>query len=238
MINKTCPLILRDLYFYDIVSAFPTILSRQFFDFGEVSLDNKGERNMFIGKKQINNPGLASFLTSSVNSLVDYYLKSNQIQDDEIIFRQKDGFILTRPLVKCDGFIEMKLRNMLSMMIISPQRNKMIYFDEDGKLSVKGVPYHYDELDTIYNSFFNLSFYDPKILCTQLQSIKDKVLNCKDKKFYAIEKEEGVFIFITLKGNVQVRDFGFVRDDLIDREKYFQHFFKEFIDSIFLEVLK
>ena len=55
MINQTCPLVLRDLYYYDIVAAFPTIVQKQDYDFGNVDLSNKQERNMFIGKEQINN---------------------------------------------------------------------------------------------------------------------------------------------------------------------------------------
>ena len=37
------------------MSAFPTILNNQNFDFGNVDLNNKMERNLFIGKKQIGN---------------------------------------------------------------------------------------------------------------------------------------------------------------------------------------
>ena len=52
MINQTCSLILKDLYFYDVVSAFPTIMNNVNYNFKDIDLDNKTERNIFIGLEQ------------------------------------------------------------------------------------------------------------------------------------------------------------------------------------------
>ena len=48
-ISEKCPLIMRDLYYYDIVAAFPTIMGKQFYDFKNIDLDNKEERSKFVG---------------------------------------------------------------------------------------------------------------------------------------------------------------------------------------------
>jgi len=239
MINQHCHLILRDLYYYDIVSAFPTILNNQNFDFGNVDLNNKMERNLFIGKKQIGNKNLSGFLNDSVNDLTDFYLQYNEIDDEDVIFRQKDGFILTKLLTNNNAFIEMKLRHMLQLLIIDVDREKMIYFDEDGNLSVKGVRHYYKQLDTIYKKFYDINFYDKNILCIQLQNIKDACLNNKDISFYGIdEDDDGRMLFMYKNGKtICTKDIEFIEPEKIDRQKYFNVYFKPFLDSIFMEVV-
>lgn len=238
MINKKCNLVLRDLFYYDVVAAFPTIMQQQHYDFGDISLDNKKERNIFVGKQQINNKNLSNFLNDSINSLVDYYLTVNEVNDNEIIFRQKDGFILTRKLAINNQFIEMKLRKILTLMIITADRSKMLYFDDFGEISVKGVRHYYSKLDDIYKMIYNLDFYNRKTLFQQLSYIKNKVINNEDMMFYGIEKDPRTFIFITKTGTITVHDVDFVDPETIDKQKYFDFYFKPFIDSIYLEVTK
>ena len=152
MINSTCPLVLHDLYGYDIVSCYPQILGKQFYDFGEIDLDNKAERNIFIGTQQRGNENLSQFLIKSAENLVNYYLQENNFTDDEIIATQRDGFIVKRLLDNDDEFIDMKLREFIDFLIISTDRQKFLYL-EDGKIIVKGMPYYYDDLQIFYQMF-------------------------------------------------------------------------------------
>jgi hypothetical protein len=213
-------------------------MQSQNYDFQNIDLTNKEERNIFIGKEQRNNKYLSSFLNQSISSLVDYYLTINKIDSDDIIFRQKDGFILRKPLVISDQFIEMKLRSFISLMFVSLDRTRMLYFDDFGDLVVKGVKYYYKKLDDIYNMMYNLNFYNLKILFQQLAYIKNKVLTCDDISFYGIDIGDGKYVFLTKTGTLTVRDFDFVDMKSIDRLKYFNVYFKPFIDSVFLEVLR
>lgn len=238
MLNKKCKLVLRDLFYYDVVSAFPTILQQQHYNFDGIDLSNKEERNIFIGKQQRDNKNLSSFLNNSVSSIVDYYLTVNEVDEDEIIFRQKDGFILTRKLLVNNQFIEMKLRKIITMMIISPDRSKMIYFDDLGDLEVKGVRYYYPRLNDIYSMIYSINFYDKKMMFQQLQYLKNRVIYNDDIMFYGIKKDEKTYIFVTKTGTITVHDIDFVDPDTIDRQKYFDFYFKPFIDSIYLEVVK
>lgn len=239
MINTTCPLILRDLYSYDIVSAFPTIMGRQFYDFKGVSLDDKTARNVFIGKEQAGNIQLSSYLNESVKSLTNHYLRVNEIKDEEIIFRQKDGFILTKKLALNKDFIEMKLRSMISLMIINTSRTAMIYWDDFGEVSIKGVPHYYSALDSIYKKIYDFNFYDLKTLFRQMESLKNKVLKPTNIKLYGVEKEPGEYTFM-LKNNkaIRVRDMDYINPKEIDTRKYFNFYFKPFFDSIYLEVTR
>lgn len=229
---------MRDLYSYDIVAAFPTIMSRQFYDFKGVSLSDKNQRNLFIGKEQISNPQLSSFLNESVKSLTDYYLRVNEVNEDQVIFRQKDGFILTTKLAKTDDYIEMKYRGMIDLMIIDTNRTAMIYFDDMGNMSVKGVKHYYRALDKIYSRFLTLNFYDKKTLFQQLEFLKNKVLKPSDVSLYGVELD-GSYVFM-LKGEkaIRVKDISFINPQDIDTRKYFNFYFKIFFDSIYLEVIR
>lgn len=234
MISQSCSLIQHDLYSYDIVSAYPTILGKQFYNFDGVDLDNKTERSMFIGNKQKNNSGLSQFLIKSANSLVTFYLNENNVLDDEIISTQRDGFILTRLLDNDDQFIDMKLREIIDFLIISIDRENFIYF-ADGEIHIKGVPYYYDGLKIFYNMFSNLNFYNKNILFEQMENIKHAIFNIDDVTPFLIPKDENSFIVITYKGNIEVKDPDFISTKSIDRSKYFNHFFSGFLKSLFIE---
>ena len=246
-INETCPLIMRDLYYYDIVAAFPTIMRRQFYDFKNISLDNKEERSKFVGIQQIDNPQLSSFLNESVKNLIDYYIRVNEIGKDDIIFRQKDGIISQKKMLNNNEFIELKMRKILSLLIIDTKRTSMMYFDDFGELSVKGVSHYYSALDTIYKKMFEFNFYNIKMLMKQMEFLKQKIINATNDniQLYAIEKQVEKFnrglvteYTFMLKDNksITVRDIGYVNPKTIDTWKYFNHYFKIFFDSIYLEV--
>lgn len=234
MINQDCGLILRDLYSYDIQSAHASILQKQNFDFKDIDLENKTQRNIFIGQQQIGNENLSQFLIESVDSLVKYYLQENDISDDEIIIVQKDGCILKRMLDNNDDFIELKYRGYIDFLIFTPDRKKYLYLS-DGKIIVKGMPHFYDELNKVYQLFANISFYDKSFLFEQLENIKQEFLNSDNKKLFLIPKEEKSFVISTYKGDIETKDTEMISMNQINRDRYFSHYIKDFLNSIFLE---
>ena len=213
-------------------------MSRQFYDFKDISLSDKTQRNLFIGKQQINNPQLSSFLNESVKSLTDYYLRVNEIKDDEIIFRQKDGFILTKKLAKNNDYIEMKYRGMIDLMIIDINRSAMIYFDDTGDISVKGVRHYYKALNKIYKKLFELNLYDKRTIFQQLENLKNKVLKPTDLSLYGVQKDDWYTFMLKGERAMRVRDFSFINPKDIDTRKYFNFYFKIFFDSIYMEIIR
>lgn len=248
-INETCPLIMRDLYYYDIVAAFPTLMKRQFYDFKNVSIENKEERSKFVGIQQIDNPQLSSFLNESVKNLLDYYIRINEIKPEDIVFRQKDGFISTKKLLDNKNFVELKMRKMLSLLIIDPHRSALLYFDDFGDISVKGVPYQYKALEKLYSKIYNFNFYDSKLLMSQMEYLKQSILNATEENVsnYAIDRvvtrndkktyTEYTFLMKDNK-SLTVKDMDYINPKKIDTWKYFRHYFKNFFDSIYLEVTR
>jgi hypothetical protein len=229
---------MRDLYYYDIVSAFPTIMQNQNFNFGDLDLSNKEARNIFIGKKQIQNKNLSIFLNESVKNLTDFYLSINEINDDDVVYRQKDGFIITKPLVKNDMYIEMTLRHTLPILFIDTSKTLICYINESNEIEVKGIRNYYDKLMDVYKRFFDLNFYDVSVLTRQLQIIKDDFVNSKDKLMFGINGDDIQYTFI-LKNGKKIRTFDpdFVELNEIDRYKYFDYYFKPFMDAIFMEAI-
>lgn len=234
MINQTCPLVLHNLYSYDIQSCYPTILQRQFYDFDNIDLDNKEERSIYIGKQQIGNEGLSKFLIKSAESLVSFYLQENNLSDEEIIVTQRDGFIITKLLDVDDQFIDMKLRGLIDFLIISIDREKYLVLEDD-KIIIKGMPYFYDGLLAFYDQFKKLNFYNKTILFEQLENIKNSILNCTEVEPFLIPRNENSYIVITYKGSLQVSNPEYVDISMINKPKYFNHYFRDFLRSIYLE---
>ena len=233
-INQKCPLILRDCYSYDIQSAYPTILGKQFFDFKDVDLEDKQQRSVFIGLQQRENKELSSFLMESADNLVQFYLKENNVPDTNIIITQRDGFIITELLDNDDEFITMKLREYIDVLILSVDRKKYLYSSE-GVVVIKGVPHYFDGLMMIYKMFADLNFYNKSALFDQLDQIKQTIFTTEDKSLFMIPDGTGSYIVGTHKGDIKVKDPDLVPLKSINRNKYYQHFFEEFMQSIFLQ---
>jgi hypothetical protein len=233
VINQDCPLILKDLYSYDIVSAYPSILKKQNFDFKGIDLDNKTERSVFLGVEQKGNINLSEFLLESVDSLMKYYLQENNVSDEEIITIQRDGCIIKKALDNNDEFIKLELRELIDFLILAPDRKKYLY-SANGEVIIKGLAHYYDELDTIYKKFANFTFYDKSILFEQMEDLKQEILTTENKKLFLIPREENSFVVLTHKGDIQIRDPDFVSLSSIDRIKYYNHYFADFLRSIYL----
>ena len=235
MISSDCSLIVRDLYSYDIKSCYPQILGKQFYDFKNTDLNNKEQRSTFIGKKQIDNDNLSQFLMTSTESLIQFYLLENNISEDEIITTQRDGFIVKKMLDNVDEFIELSYREFIDFLIITPDRQKYSYCS-DNKITVKGISHYYESLNVIYQLFSNLNFYDKSVLFDQMENIKNSILYSTNKKLFMVPKDESSFIISTFSGDIEIKDPEYISIDQINKSKYFDHFFKDFLSSLYLEV--
>lgn len=231
-ISKTCPLVISDLYFYDFVSAYPTILKRLDWNLSGVDLNNKTERNIYIGNLQKGNKNLSSFFQTQVDTLLDYYLGVNNISSDNVILRQKDGFITNVPLRDNSSLMMLDKRFDISHAIISRDRRKILIATDDF-VEVKGVSNYYKSLDMVYNEFRNLSFYSKSSLFSQMDKIKRMVFSVNEKRFYMVPRKDGYLInthigLLTIKNDslFSLRD--------IEHSPYYEKFFREFIESLFL----
>lgn len=239
-INQKVNLVLKDVYSYDISSCHYNILKQYGFDISEIDKDNKEKRNITIGKLMRDNPRITNILRDTTNNLISEYLNTNNINDEDLITRQYDGFVSLRPLKILDRYIPIDLRCVYSKLIISSDRSKFIALDYNDNLDVKGVAHKYTEMDKIYKKILSINFMNKRIIFNNLQIIKNEILFGENIELYAIPTEDN-FYNISFKGYgmipISETVISMVDPNDIEREKYFDVYIRNFTESICIEFL-
>jgi hypothetical protein len=179
---------------------------------------DKEKRNITIGKLQIHNTSLSEYIMEETTGMVQYYLRKNEVKQEDIIAIQRDGIIISHPLkFTSDKFA---LRSILSKLIITLDRKRYLSIDSNGKVEVKGVK---DKpIDTsFYDMFRNLNYGDKKLLLIGLNSIRDTILNAKKASWFGIEKDLNVIIPILGIGEICVSKSSLMRIEPKEIDKEF-----------------
>lgn len=241
-INENLRLVMTHLYLYDIEACHYNIIKHLGMDMTELDENDKLGRNIQIGKMMRKNPRLTSVLRNTTRSIIDEYIRRNNIQDDEIVIRQYDGLILTRGLDETDiGEIPLKMRRFYQIFIASIDRTKYISLDGSFKTSIKGVPFRYPHMDMIYEKICKLNFGKKGAIFRGLQNIKDSFLTSDDAKLFGVPLKNGKFnIFLIRYGEMQVSEqtLKIMDPDDIDKERYFNFYITPFTKSIVYEFVR
>ena len=238
-IDKSCKLFLKDVFLYDISACHYTIIKRLNYNISNIP-DGKFERNKYIGILMRENPRLTSALRSITESVIDEYIAVNNVKDDELILRQYDGIITTRPLYKTDLSIPIDFRNSLRYLIISSHRKWYVAVDANEEVLIKGIPHRYEEMDDIYKRLLNMNYLSNSDIFKNLQKIKDEVLSSEDASLYCIPVDgDKCNVFLKEYGEVGISK-GMIRildTSDIDRQRYFDFYIRPFTESICIEFL-
>lgn len=240
-INENCNLVMRDVYSYDIASCHYSILQNMGFDMRKINKANKKERNIQIGKLMQKNPKLTSLLRTTTESIIDEYLILNNVKSEEIILRQYDGVIVTRHLpVEVEQKIQLDFRSHFIIFISSI--NREAYISTDGKkTTIKGVPHKYDELNKVYHTIANIEYVMGKTtIFRSLQKIKDNFFRSTDTSLFCIPVGNDKFkVFLKGYGEIEISDqtIKIMDTDDIDKEWYYNFYFKPFTKSITAEFI-
>ncbi len=237
-INKTCSLFLKDVYLYDLSSCHYSIMDQLGFDMSEIDKDDKLKRNTQIGLLMKENPRLTSTLRTTTISIVNEYIRINDIKEDELILNAYDGIITTRRLtVSTDKYLPFDLQKYYEFMLISFDRQKYLAKTYD-KIDIKGVPHRYPAMDDMLERLLKLNFANKTSLFVNLQKIKDEVLEGDDVDLYCIPISKKEYsVFFKGYGEIQIKkNMVKILDPIdIDREKYFELYLRNFCESIVLE---
>jgi hypothetical protein len=231
-INVLSPLFLTDLYFYDIRSCYYEIAKSAYYDLEGIDKDDKTKRNIALGMKQVDNENFQKYLQESADSIIDYYLFENGVEPEEIIVRQRDGFILTRLLDDNKSMMKIEFREHIHYMIITLDRKKFLTTSDQG-VTIKGMPNNYPGIEKVYNMFSKLNIYNKKGLFRQLDKIKNYVLTSDDIDLYIIEKNNKRLLITERMGVVELKTGNYITKG-IDRKKYYNLYIKEFVNSLIL----
>jgi len=241
-INPNLKLVLKDLYLYDIEACHYNIVKKMGLDVSNLDENDKLDRNIEIGKMMRKNPRLTSVIRNTTRSIIDEYIRRNDIKDDEIVIRQYDGMILTRGLQETNvGQLPLNRRRFYQVFIASIDRSKYISLDSAEKTSIKGIPFRYPHIDAVYQKICKLNFGKKGAIFRGLQNIKDAFLNSNDSKLFGVPLKNGKFnIFLKRYGEMQVSEqtLKIMDTDDIDKKRYFDFYIIPFTKSITYEFVR
>jgi hypothetical protein len=238
-LNPNLPLVMRDVLIYDIEACHYTILKNKGYDLSHVDPEDKIGRNIMIGQMMKENPRITSLLRGTTESIINDYININNIQDDEIVIRQYDGLILTRPLhVTNIGHIPLEQRQVLRTFVSSIDRKSYIALDNNNEVTIKGVAFRYKAMDEIYRKLCLMLDVNKNSLFTRLQKLRDDFFKSKNPALFGIPVKNGKFnIFLLGYGELEVSQstLKIMDTDDVDREKYFKFYIEPFTKSIVYE---
>lgn len=238
-INPNLKLILNEVYVYDIESCHYTLMKNNGFDLGDIDPEDKLGRNIAIGKIMQQNPRITEFLRTTTIALIDEYITSNEIEDNDIVIRQYDGLLLTKLLHKNNiQSIPLNLRKTFDVFISSIDKSMYIAITTSGDISIKGVPFRYLQMDAIYKKICQLNFANKIALFKGLENIKRSILESNDVKLFAIPNKNNKFsIFLSGYGEMEVSPgtIKLIDTDEIDKMRYFDIYISPFTKSIVAE---
>jgi hypothetical protein len=240
VVNQESKLYIRNVFLYDISACHYTILERFGFNLSELDREDKTQRNIQIGLWIRDNKELGKFLREITTSTIDEYILLNEISEEKIIVRQYDGFITTQPLKRTKSYIPLPQRVMYDYILLSFDRRKYIaYSMVKDKLSIKGVPYRYPEMDKVYKLLAK-QLVNPKseFLFERIRKIYDEIMESKNPLLFCIPTQDDKFnIFLKRYGEIEISKSTTKLLDTtdIDRIRYFDHYIWPFIESIIVE---
>ena len=213
------------------------------FDLSHLNYEDKLQRNIQIGLMMRKNPRLTSLLRNTTRSVIDEFIKINNITDEDIILRQYDGIIITKTLKHTDTkHIPLNMRKHFLVFISSIDRQKYITITSKRKTIIKGVPHRFDEMDKFYFRICNIVDIGRKeSIFRHLQRLKDDMMTSQNPKLFAIPSRDKKFnIFLKGYGQLEVSKAALkiMDPEDIDKERYFKFYIEPFTKSIVVEYVR
>ena len=240
--NENLPLVMRDLYLYDIEACHYTIMKNLGYDVSKLNYDDKTERNIQIGKMMRENSRLTSLLRNKTESTIDEYILKNNVSEDQIVIRQYDGLILTRTLRETNvNEIPLNIRKHFEIFITSINRSSYIAYDSSHKITIKGIPFRYPEINKVYERLCKINFGNKSAIFKTLQKIKNDFLNSDNPFLFGVPlKNKKYNIYLKTYGEMEISQptLKIMDTDDIDKQKYFNQYITPFTKSIVIEFVR
>lgn len=185
-----------NLYEYDVKSCFYNILKKINYN-GIDKLENyeKLKRNIAIGIMQKNNPRLGKYLNRVSKNLIDCYIKENNLKNENIILRNKDGIITDTLLNNINIGIELSYRGFILKAIRGKDGNFLLYYD-DYTVRIMGMKPFVN--DIFLKKFINIPEDNKKQYLNKLNDLRYEILKeCDDKDCYTMVGKNDTIIIPT-----------------------------------------
>lgn len=212
-------------------------------DMTGIEVEDKLKRNIQIGKLMRRNPKLTSLLRNTTKSIIDEYIRVNDVTEDDLILRQYDGILLHKKRLRITDLkgIPLNIRKHFMIFISSIDRKKYIALDSEMKTTVKGVPFKYDEMNKMYEAICKINYTNKESIFRHLQRIKDHIMTTQNAKLFGIPVSDQKYnIFLKGYGQVEVTKatLKIMDPDEIDRERYFNFYIVPFTKSIVVDFVR
>lgn len=243
-LNSNTRLVLKDIYLYDIEACHYSVMQKLGLDMSGINKEDKSERNIQIGKMMNRNPKLIPLLRNTTKSIINEYIRANQITHSDIIIRQYDGIILKKTLHITDlGVIPLNRRKHFLIFISSIDRTRYIALDSENEIIVKGVSHKYDEMNKIYEQMCKINYNRKGSIFRNLQRIKDYIMTTQNTSLFAVPSDSSgrnFNIFIKDYGQIPILKSFLTTMDVndIDRETYFNVYIAPFTKSIVINHIR
>jgi len=236
-INKSCKLLLKDVYLYDISACHYQIIQRLGFDLTHIDKEDKLKRNTQIGIMMRDDPRLTSIIRGITNSTIGDFLTKNHVKEEELILRQYDGVITTKLLRETSQNIPLDLRACFEAMLISSDRKTYIAI-YNRNVMIKGIPYRYPAMDAMFEKLIKVCNSKKYKIFTTLQEIRDEIITSENPYLYAIPVANNMCnVFLKYFGQTQIsKSMIRIMDPVdIDRERYYDFYIRPFAESLVME---
>lgn len=229
--------IFENLYEYDFESCFYNILNNIEYDMTDIPFENKTQRNIMIGYHQRNNFLVKQFLSNSIKRLINLYIMNLKILEDDIIWKQKDGFILTKPLEQVNITLSISYKNHISKLIKSMNKQKILILYSDNTFDLKGLSNKPIDL-SFYDLLLNIDFSNRKSVLEGCEYIRYKIYTSNNPRWF-IRKSKDDILTIPMKGDylLQINKSSINNIDVndIDKNIIYNNYIYPFFQTILLE---
>lgn len=222
-------MIYNNIYEYDIKSCYPNIYSL-YFDYTELQYMQKDKRNIKIGKFLKDKKIMQNHIKHIIDNFIYMFMSDNNIKKSDILIRQKDGILCTKPMIKNrTDILYPRLKNKYNYFISDEMFKKYIGFNfKDEKCILKGVPYKSVNIETfLFKQLKNIDLENIHLTLSILRKTKNLFYNINDKMLFAIDTDKDNYLFFT-DDNKQVKvsknQIKYINVN-IDRDKYFNEYF-------------
>lgn len=236
MLNKESELILSNLYEYDFEACLYNMLNNIGYDLSNISSEDKTSRNILLGKEQNKHPMLKHVFIQDVNNLLQLYLTQNNIAPENVIWTQRDGVITTCPIIENNISMKFKFKNNILHLISTMKRDKILILYSNHTIDIKGVINKPIDLG-FYELMLNIDFSNRKKIFEGCESIRQKILNSKNKNWFIKKGNDGK-LTIPMKGDtlltVNPSFINNINIDDIDKQSIYDTYVYPFIQTILI----
>jgi len=230
------PLFLDEVYEYDIPQCHYNILKINGYDISDIPFEDKFERNKKIGLMMRSNPRLTKFLRETTTSIIDGYIKVNELKESDILLRQYDGILVRKRFALTDEMqLSLKLKHYYTKFIISFDRNMYIAMS-GGDVVIKGIPHLYPKMEKYLNKILHINFLNVNSIATLLKKIKEEFYSSNINLFMIPSIKDKYEVILKNVGQVSITEsavkIGLVDLQMIDIDKYFESYLVPFLRSI------